>query len=70
MPTSQEVLDARARAEAKFKVRERRAQQEANAPQAVRDYRAAQQAALDRIPRLRALRLAHEAAQTKKATSE
>lgn len=50
---------AHTRAEAHFKVR---ADQKADAPKAMQDYRAAQQAAIDRIPRLRELRLAREAA--------
>ena len=40
---------------------DRRAAQQAQAPIAMAEYRAAQQAAIDRIPRLRALRLAREA---------
>jgi hypothetical protein len=58
MPMSQEIRDARLRAEATFKFRE---QQKAAAPQAVLDYRAAQQTARDRMQRLRAQRLAAQA---------
>ena len=47
--------DPKARAEAKFKIR---ADQKARADQAMREYRAKQQAAIDRIARLRELRLA------------
>ena len=43
----------------------RRMEQEADAPKAMAEYRAAQQAALDRIPRLRAMRLAREAAEAR-----
>ncbi len=50
--------DAKARAEAKFKLR---ADQEAKASQAMREYRAKQQAEIDRIARLRELRLAQPA---------
>ena len=39
----------------------RREEQQADAPKAMAEYRAAQQAAIDRIPRLRALRLARDA---------
>ncbi len=46
-----------ARAEALFK---RREQQKADAPVAMAEYRAAQQAALDRMHELRRLRLARE----------
>jgi hypothetical protein len=41
---------------------ERRAQQQADAPKAMAEYRAAQRAALDRMQELRAMRLAREAA--------
>jgi hypothetical protein len=47
--------------------RKKREQQRAEAPVAMAEYRAAQQAALDRIPRLRALRLARDAAGAKRA---
>ena len=47
--------DAKARAEATFKIR---ADREARANEAMREYRAKQQAAIDRIARLRGLRLA------------
>ena len=47
--------DPKARAEANFKIR---ADREADASQAMREYRAKQQAAIDRIARLRELRLA------------
>jgi hypothetical protein len=50
--------DPKAQAEAKFKVR---ADQEAQASQAMREYRAKQQAEIDRIARLRELRLAQPA---------
>jgi hypothetical protein len=50
--------DPKALAEAKFKVR---ADQEAPASQAMREYRAKQQAEIDRIARLRELRLAQPA---------
>ena len=43
----------------------RRMEQEADAPKAMAEYRAAQQAAIDRIPRLRALRLAREASEAR-----
>ena len=49
---------ARARAEALFK---RREEQKADAPVAMVEYRAAQQAALERMHELRRLRLAREA---------
>jgi hypothetical protein len=49
---------ARARAEALFKQRE---QQKTDAPVATAEYRAAQQAAVDRMHELRRLRLAREA---------
>ena len=49
---------SRTRAEALFK---RREQQKADAPIAMAEYRAAQQAALDRMHELRQLRLAREA---------
>ena len=39
----------------------KRMEQQVDAPKAMAEYRAAQQAAIDRIPRLRALRLAREA---------
>jgi hypothetical protein len=58
MLLSQEIRDARVRAEAQFNFRE---QQKAGAPQAVLDYRAAQQAARDQMQRLRAQRLAAQA---------
>jgi hypothetical protein len=50
----------RARAERIFKTRE---QQKADAPKAIADYYAAQQAMRDRTERLRQLRLARDAAQ-------
>ncbi len=53
---------ARARAEALFK---RREQQKADAPIAMAEYRAAQQAALERMRELRQLRLARDAAARK-----
>jgi len=43
----------------------KRMEQQADAPKAMAEYRAAQQAALDRIPRLRALRLARDAAEAR-----
>jgi len=49
---------SRARAEALFK---RRDEQKADAPMAMADYRAAQQAALERMHELRRLRLARDA---------
>jgi hypothetical protein len=48
-------------------LQKKREQQRAEAPVAMAEYRAAQQAALDRIPRLRALRLARDAAAAKRA---
>jgi hypothetical protein len=57
MPTSEQI-QARARAEASFKIR---GEQKAAAPAAMREYREAQQAAIDRMHELRALRLAREA---------
>jgi hypothetical protein len=54
---------ARARAEALFK---RREEQRADAPVAMAEYRAAQQAALDRMHELRRLRLARDAELTGK----
>ena len=50
--------DSHARAAARFKQRER---QKADAPVAMAEYRAAQQAALQRMHELRRLRLAREA---------
>jgi hypothetical protein len=41
---------------------ERRAQQQADAPKAMAEYRAAQQAAIERMHELRAMRLAREGA--------
>jgi hypothetical protein len=41
---------------------ERRAQQQADAPKAMAEYRAAQQAAIERMHQLRAMRLAREGA--------
>jgi hypothetical protein len=58
MLITQEICDARVRAEAKFKFREK---QKADAPQALLDYRAAQQAARDQMQRLRAQRIAAQA---------
>jgi hypothetical protein len=58
MLLSQEIRDARVRAEAMFNLRE---QQKADAPRAVLNYRAAQQAARDQMQRLRAQRLAAQA---------
>ena len=55
-PKSDDIT--RARAEAAFKERD---QQKADAPAAMAEYRAAQQAALDRMHELRRLRLAREA---------
>lgn len=52
---------SRARAEALFK---RREQQKADAPIAMAEYRAAQEAALERMHELRKLRLAREAQST------
>ena len=48
----------RTRAEKMFRTRE---EQKADAPVAMQEYRAAQQAALERMRQLRELRLAHEA---------
>jgi hypothetical protein len=42
----------------------RREEQQADAPKAMAEYRAAQRAALDRMHQLRAMRLAREAATT------
>jgi hypothetical protein len=55
---SEDAANARARAEALFK---RREQKKAEAPVAMAEYRAAQQAALERMHELRRLRLAREA---------
>jgi hypothetical protein len=63
MAKSQPLTDAaRARAEALFS---RREAQQADAPKAIAEYRAAQQAALARMHELRALRLARDAAVAK-----
>jgi hypothetical protein len=56
----------RARAERIFKTRE---QQKADAPKAIADYYAAQQAMRDRTERLRQLRLARDAAQKRDLVS-
>ena len=52
------IDSARTRAEMMFKTRE---QQKADAPVAMQEYRAAQQAVFERMRQLRELRLAHEA---------
>jgi hypothetical protein len=57
---------AHARAQALFK---RREQQKADAPVAMAEYRAAQQAALNRMHELRRLRLARDAELARKAGS-
>ncbi len=57
---------ARARAEALFK---RREQQKADAPVAMAEYRAAQQAELNRMHELRRLRLARDAELARKTSS-
>jgi hypothetical protein len=57
LPTPKEAEAARKRAEARFKEREA---QRADAPKAVADYYAAQQATIDRIGALRAKRLARD----------
>ncbi len=54
-----QITEQRAQAERAF----RREQQKADAPKATHDYYAAQQAIIDRTRRLRAERLAREAAQ-------
>ena len=56
----------RARAERLFKTRE---QQKADAPKAIADYYAAQQAMRDRTERLRQLRLARDAEQKRDLVS-
>jgi hypothetical protein len=56
-PNTQEAKQARKRAEEKFKAR---AARESDAPKAVAEYYAAQQAAIDRIGALRAKRLARD----------
>jgi hypothetical protein len=56
-PKPREIEEARKRAEKRFKVR---AAQKADAPKAIVEYYATQQAAIDRISALRAQRLASE----------